>query len=92
MLAETTAADVGSVSLEEELGEEGVSLVGSEVIEQHLWDVARVLEEAEDADKHLDELDGRQLLHAPHVVNAQRHAPLVCNSTTQQHYNVNAWY
>ena len=59
-------------------------MTGSEVIEQCLRDFTAVLEEAEDRDEHLDEFDGRQLLHALHVVHAQSYATLVwkqvCNA------------
>lgn len=69
---------------EQELGEEVVAAVASEVFEQHLRHLAAVLEEAEDCDEHLDELDGRELLHALHVVHTQRHTLLVWKITKKK--------
>jgi len=71
--------------LEQELGEENVAVGGAEVIKQDLRHFARVFKEAEDGDKHLNELDRRQFLNALHVLYAQRYTALTCNIQPHTH-------
>jgi len=62
--------------LEQEFGEKYVAIGSTEVIKQHLWHFTGVFEETEDCDKHLDELDGWQLLDTLHVFYTQCYTTL----------------
>lgn len=66
---------------EHEVTEEGVTLAHSEIIQQGLWHVTGVFEEAGQASKHVHNLKGWQVIGLLHVLNARSQTLLLCRET-----------
>lgn len=63
---------------EHEVAEEGVTLTHSEIVQQGLWHITGVLEEARQASKHLHDLKWWQIIGLLHVLNTCGEAFLLC--------------
>jgi hypothetical protein len=60
------------------VGQKCVTLTGFEIIQQSLWNITGVLEEAEDSHKHLHDLQWGQFWSAQHVFHTATHTAFVC--------------